>query len=62
MIATNNFSYEDCNFLSKILSEKGGIRTSQTVVKALIKGQRIFGKIYPLPPINYQLFCMVHVA
>lgn len=32
MIATNNFSYEDCIFLSKILSEKFGLRTS--VVKA----------------------------
>jgi len=31
-IATNSFSYEDCVFLSKILTEKYGLKTS--VVKS----------------------------
>jgi hypothetical protein len=37
MIATNNFSYEDCIFLSKILNEKFGLRTS--VIKAGLSDQ-----------------------
>jgi hypothetical protein len=31
-LATNSFTYEDCVFLSKILNEKYGLKTS--VVKA----------------------------